>query len=215
MRFGRALCFVIMVIVGGTSPSLACKGTKILYNDNFTERDDGWYILPADFASGKVNVGQGRILVKPEPERGYSLLNMAFGLAPDADICVTARIVESPDLSKSGLGIIFWAKGFDDNYLFQLLGNGTYYVTHWVDRSWQSVTPIASVRSYKQGLGQDNQLRVVTKGQTVSVFVNDEQVARFRAPTPTGLVKVGLRASALANEPSSFEFREFTVTDVP
>jgi hypothetical protein len=123
--------------------------------------------------------------------------------------------VESAELSRSGLGLIFWAKGFDDNYLFQVTGNGNYYVTRWAERAWQSVTPTAAVRAFKQGLGEENVLRVVTKGQTVTVFMNDEQLAKFRSPTPSGIVRAGFRASSLGKEPTAVEFRDFSVTDVP
>jgi hypothetical protein len=211
MRLGRIVCLAAGLAIGSLSPSLACKGPKVIYSDDFTERDAGWFIQPADIESGKVAVGEGRLVVRPDPERGYTVLNMAFGLPADTDICVKARIVESAELSRSGLGLIFWAKGFDDNYLFQVTGNGNYYVTRWAERAWQSVTPTAAVRAFKQGLGEENVLRVVT----VTVFMNDEQLARFRSPTPSGIVRAGFRASSLGKEPTAVEFRDFSVTDVP
>jgi hypothetical protein len=215
MRLGCTLCLAAVLAIGSISPSLACKGPKVIYSDDFKERDAGWFIQPADIESGKVAVGEGRLVVRPDPERGYTVLNMAFGLPADTDICVTARIVESAELSRSGLGLIFWAKGFDDNYLFQVTGNGNYYVTRWAERAWQSVTPTAAVRAFKQGLGEENVLRVVTKGQTVAVFMNDEQLAKFRSPTPSGIVRAGFRASSLGKEPTAVEFHDFSVTDVP
>jgi hypothetical protein len=53
----------------------------------------GGLFPPADLASGKVDIGQGRIFVNPTPENGYSVLNMAFGLPTDAAVCVKFRIV--------------------------------------------------------------------------------------------------------------------------
>jgi hypothetical protein len=215
MRMGCTLCLAALLAIGSISPSLACKGPKVIYSDDFTERDAGWFIPQADIDVGKAAIGDGRILVRPDPERGYSVLNMAFGLPTQTDICVKARIVESSDLTKSGFGLLFWAKGYDEYYLFQVIGNGNYYVSHWTERAWQGVTPTAAVRAFKQGLGEENVLRVVTKGQVVTMFVNDEQLARFRSPFPSGMVRAGFRASSLGNDPTAVEFRDFTVTEAP
>jgi len=136
-----------LLAIGSFSPSLACKGPKVIYSDDFTERDAGWFIPQSDIDAGKAAVGDGRILVRPDPERGYSVLNMAFGLPTQTDICVKARIVESSDLTKSAFGLLFWAKGYDEYYLFQVIGNANYYVSHWTERAWQSVTPTAAVPS--------------------------------------------------------------------
>jgi len=215
MRLGCTLCLAALLAIGSFSPSLACKGPKVIYSDDFTERDAGWFIPQSDIDAGKAAVGDGRILVRPDPERGYSVLNMAFGLPTQTDICVKARIVESSDLTKSAFGLLFWAKGYDEYYLFQVIGNANYYVSHWTERAWQSVTPTAAVRSFKQGLGEENVLRVVTKNQVVTMFVNDEQLARFRSPFPTGSVRAGFRASSLGNDPTAVEFRDFSVTEAP
>jgi hypothetical protein len=218
MFLKRSLCLIClagMLFFGIISASLACMGPKIIYNDDFTERDAGWFIQPADVASGKVTVGEGRVRIKQEAEKGYTTLNLAFGLPADTDICVKARIVETTDMSKAGIGLVFWAKGFDDSYLFQMTGNGFYSVSHWADRAWQSITPTASATAFQSRVDQDNLLRVVTKGQTVTLFVNDEQVAKFRVPTPTGLVKAGFRVSAFGKDPIAVEFRDFVVTSVP
>ena len=212
----RKVCLAAtLVFMGLTSSSLACQGPKSIYSDDFQEQDAGWFIQPADTQSGRIAVGQGRILIKPQPRMGYTLLNLAFGLPADTDICVKARIVELTDLSKSGVGLVFWAKGYADNYLFQAQGDGMYFVSHFVDRTWQTVTPTAKAATFKTSLGQDNLLRVVTKAQTVTLYVNDEQVAKFRAPAPDGLVKAGFRASSLGDDPTGAEFRSYSVTNVP
>ena len=214
MHFARILC-ATAIVLGSQTLGHACKGPTVIYDDNFRERDDGWFIQEAEFRSGKVQVGEGRMFITADAEAGNSILNLAFALPRDADICVNARIVKSTDLSQTGVGIVFWAKAYADNYLFQVTGGGMYWVTHFADRAWQSVTPPASLGSFKQGLGQDNLLRVMTKGQSVTLFVNDVQVARFRAPPPTGLVRAGFRASSFGKEPTAAEFRDFKVTNVP
>ena len=197
------------------SPSLACKGATEIYSDDFQSRDAGWFVQQADLQSGKVTVGDGRVLVKEGGQRGYSILNFAFALPADTDICVKARILQSADLAKASVGVLFWAKGYDDNYVFQATGDGKYFVAHFFNRAWEVITPAATSDTFKSGLGEDNLLRVMTKGQTVTLFVNDSQVAKFRAPVPAGLVKAGFRAGAIGSDPVAVEFRDFKVTTPP
>ena len=188
----------------------------MIYSDDFEERDAGWYVTAADIAAGRAAIGDGRVLIKPAPGLSYSVMNTAFDLPTDADICVKMRIVDASDLSKVGAGLVFWAKGFNDNYFFQVVGNGTYWIARFSNQAWQNVTPPADVPSFQQGLNQDNLLRVTTKNQTVTVFVNDQQIAKFRAPAPVGLVKAGFRAGSFdRNAPVAVEFRDFSVTEVP
>ena len=179
------------------------------------ERDAGWFIAPADLELGRIAVGNGRVLARIDGERGNSIVNMAFGLPADADICVTARIVELTDLTKGSVGLVFWAKGYEDNYLLDIGGNGLYSIFHWTERAWQTITPPATAPAFKAGLGQDNLMRVLTKGQTVTLFLNDGQIAKFRAPAPTGLVKAGFRVTSHGQNSTSAEFRDFTVTSAP
>jgi hypothetical protein len=208
------LSLVAMLLAGLAPPALACKGQKVIYSDDFAERDAGWFIAAADLESGRVAFGGDRMLVRMEGDRGNSILNMAFGLPTDTDICMRARIVDGSDLNKGSVGMVFWAKGYDDQYLYDVQGNGLYAIYHWTERAWQTITPPAAAPAFKAGLGEDNLLRVTTKGQTATLFLNDQQIARFRAPTPTGTVKAGIRVTSHAPNSIGVEFRDFTVTDV-
>jgi hypothetical protein len=214
---GRGIVFVgaVTLMFVTASPSWACKGAKEIYSDNFKERDAGWFIPPADIQNGHVTVGDGRVLLKVDPGKGYTVLNFAFGLPSDSDICVISRLTDASDLSKATTGLVFWAKNYADNYVFQLTGDGKYWVSHWSNPSWEVVTPLANAPTFKSGLGVDNVLRVSSKQQSISLFVNDEQVAKFRAPSPNGLVKAGFRAGSNGTDPIGAEFRDFKVTDAP
>jgi hypothetical protein len=205
----------VMIVSGLASQALACKGPKVIFSDDFQERDAGWFIQQGDLQSGKVAVGDGKIVLKVDAGKGYTVLNLAFGLPAESDICVTSKIVSGGDASKVTSGLVFWAKNYADNYMFQITGNGTYWVSHWSNQTWDNVTPLANAPSFRQGFGVENVLRVTIKNQTVTLFVNDERIAKFRAPAPDGLVKAGFRGGSVGTEPVSVEFREFKVTDAP
>ena len=38
MRLGCTLCLAAVLAIGSFSPSLACKGPKVIYSDDFTEQ---------------------------------------------------------------------------------------------------------------------------------------------------------------------------------
>lgn len=196
-------------------PALACKGDKLLFEDDFQERDAAWSITPTELDTGVIAVGQGRMAIKPPGEKGLSIINMAFRLPPSLDICATIRFVESENLADSSAGIIFWADGYSEHNLFQVRGNGTFWVSRWTDRAWTTITPTAPASGFKIGLGQDNRLRVRVSGQIVTLFMNDMQVARFRAPVPDKPTQFGIRGGSFGKAPSTVEFRDFKVTNAP
>jgi hypothetical protein len=203
------------LVLYSLSPALACKGGKVLFEDDFQERDSAWSLRQADYETGAAAVGHGRLFLKPPADKSLSALNMAFRLSPNADVCVTVRFVEAPSLLNASAGIIFWANEFIETNNFMLNGDGTFSVLRWADKTWHSVTPRTAVPNFKAGLGQDNHLRVLTNGQTVTLFLNDVQVARYRAPVPEVKVQVGMRVSSFGTESSAVEFRDFKVTSVP
>ena len=141
------------------------------------------------------------------------LVDEVLGVPPSVDICATIRFVESENLADSSAGIIFWANGYSENNLFQVRGNGTFWISRWADRAWTSITPTAPANGFKIGLGQDNRLRVRISGPIVTLFVNDTQVARFRAPVPDKPVQFGIRSGSFGKTPSAVEFRDFKVTN--
>jgi hypothetical protein len=213
MRGATAVCLALIFAATLHLPALACMGDKPLFDDDFQERDAAWSIAQSELETGAVAVGQGRMALKPAGEKGLSIINMAFRLPASIDICVTIRFVEAENLADSAAGIVFWADGYTENNLFQVRGNGAFWVSRWADRAWQSITPIATATGFKIGLGQDNRLRVRASGQTVTLFVNDVQVARFRAPAPEKNVQFGVRAGSFGKSANVVEFRDFKVTN--
>jgi hypothetical protein len=64
--------------------------------------------------------------------------------------------------------------------------------------------------SVKKGLGQPNEMRIVTKGRLATVYVNDTQVASFKGFPPDGGSMVGLFAES-GDKPYTWKFSDFSV----
>lgn len=208
-----AVCLAVACLFSASAAS-ACKGPKVIYEDDFQERDAGWWLRQADIERGAVAIGDGRLVMRSDPERNISTLNMAFRVAPDMDVCTTVRFVETDNPADSAFALVFWANEFDDHYNFHVRGNGAYWISRWSDGNWHSITSTAAAPDFKPVVGEDIQLRVLTKGQTVTVFLNDTQLARFRAPPPAKPVQFGLRSASFGKSKSAVEIRSIKVTTV-
>jgi hypothetical protein len=77
-----------------------------------------------------------------------------------------------------------------------------------------SPVPWRESASIKKGLGQTNELRVVTKGAQATVFINDTQVVSFNGQPPQGGGFIGMIAFSpeKATNKNVWEFSDLKVT---
>ncbi|HXG30832.1 MAG TPA: hypothetical protein VNK81_04235 [Thermodesulfobacteriota bacterium] len=186
---------------------LACKGTQVLLEDNFATLDPAW-----GEANANMNVGNGKLVIQPGINSSYVLINQA-NLFEDMDACVKVTQVKSDDPTYSA-GLIFWAKDSGDYYYLLVTGDGWFSVKRWVNQRSLSPVPWRESASIKKGLGQTNELRVVTKGAQATVFINDTQVVSFNGQPPQGGGFIGMIAFSpeKATNKNVWEFSDLKVT---
>jgi hypothetical protein len=92
-------------------------------------------------------------------------------------------MTKSDDLERGG-GLIFWAKDNSNYYYLLVSGNGQFTVRRYVNS--QSLAPVdwRESAAIKKGVGQVNELRVVTKGNQARVYINDTEVITFNGQVP-------------------------------
>ncbi|MGH7807567.1 MAG: hypothetical protein ACRENT_05695 [Thermodesulfobacteriota bacterium] len=121
--------------------------------------------------------------------------------------------VKSDDPTYSA-GLIFWAKDSSDYYYFLVTSDGWYSVKRWVNQ--RSLAPVDWRKSpaIKNGLGQTNHLRVVTRGNKATVYVNDTELITFSGQPPQGGSFVGMISFSpeKATNKNVWEFSELKVT---
>lgn len=186
---------------------LACKGTQVLLEDNFATLDPAW-----GEANANMNVGNGKLVIQPGINSSYVLINQA-NLFEDMDACVKVTQVKSDDPTYSA-GLVFWAKDSSDYYYLLVTGDGWFSVKRWVNQRSLSPVPWRESASIKKGLGQTNELRVVTKGAQAMVFINDTQVVSFNGQPPQGGSFIGMIAFSpeKATNKNVWEFSDLKVT---
>ncbi len=203
---------VLVVLVGLTVLSLAknvlaCKGSEVYYEDNFTSLDPAW-----GEANANLNVANGKLVIQPDVNTSYPIINQA-NIFEDMDACVNVSLTKSDDPNYGG-GLIFWAKGYDDYYYLLVTGDGWYTVKRWVNKRVLEPVSWRQNSALKKGLGEVNQLRVVTKGNEAKVYINDTEVVTFKGQPPQGGSFVGLTGNSPANAQNKnvWEFSDLKVT---
>jgi hypothetical protein len=198
---------VALMVLSLTKTVLACKGSQVLLEDNFATLDPAWGDVNAN-----LSVANGKLVVQPEINSSYVLLNQA-NIFEDIDACVRLTQVKSDDPTYSA-GLIFWAKDSSDYYYFLVTSDGWYAVKRWVNQRSLSPVPWRESPAINKGLGQTNQLRVVTKGTQATLYVNDTELVSFKGQPPQGGGFVGVIAfsSEKATNKNVWEFSELKVT---
>ncbi len=197
---GKTVQKAVTVEVDSQIPTEPPASNQILFQDNFSFLDPAWGV-----ESSKLTVKDGKLIIQPEADKLWSAINQA-NLFEDMDARIKVRIANSNDLNWGG-GLIFWAKGYNDYYYLLINGDGWFAVRRWVGgRSLDPVQWRASP-SLKKGVGETNQLRLVTKGAEATVYINDTQVVTFKGTPPQGGGFIGV----IGNAPSTWEFSDLTV----
>ena len=125
--------FIVIAIVAGTllaiQPALACDGSEVYLQDDFTTFAADWSHNNGDWA------GSGMLLITPALREEQGALN-STSLPNDIDACVDVLFASgdltpgTPQLGRGAYaGLMFWAKDFINNYKFLVAPQGTYAVT--------------------------------------------------------------------------------------
>lgn len=175
----------LLAVIGMAGPAMACKGKTVLFEDDFKMADPGWDVdqaLSIDFGGAKLTTA---------PNKGWSAL-YSGSIFEDADFCIDMTFDKASD--NSAAGILFWAQDYGHYYWLALTPAGDFAVYRITQGRWLTPVTKRKADSAKPGTGQANRLRVVTKGNVATVFVNDKQVIAFKGQPPTGGGQIGLRS---------------------
>ena len=184
-----ALCTAAILAVAG--PAHACQGAKTLFTDNFKEVDASWGLDSPD-----VSVEDGKVKVKAQPDISNLLIYKGL-LFTDADYCLNIRmpnVVSNSDNTMAGP--IFWAKDYDNYYMFMITPSGYAELTRKVDGKWLDVIPWRADSNIKRDAGTTNTVQVETNGDTITAMINGAKFAAVKGQMPDGGGQVGMRAQS-------------------
>ena len=202
----KALLTLPLILTGLAPALLRAADETVLFSDDFATLLPGW-----GKASESRFVSENKMMMSLAPKQiRYNLYNgVAVG---NADIRLKiAQIQGNPD--QFG-GIIFWAADIDNFYSAYLTTDGHISVGRRMNRMWLKPVSYQPREEVRPGLGQTNELRVVTCGRAATVFVNERQVAEFQGFPPPGESSFGVYAES-GDLPSEWAFSELTVRQGP
>jgi hypothetical protein len=157
-----------------------------------------------------LSINNGKLILQPDINKSFTIINQG-NIFEDIDVCVNVVLAKSDDPIQSA-GLIFWAKDYSDYYYLLVSGNGWFSVNRWVNQRSLRPVPWRENAVIKKGVGQTNQLRVVTKGNQATVYINDTEVISFTGqPVQSGSF-IGLTANSPEKSQDVWEFSDLKVT---
>jgi hypothetical protein len=196
-----------VVAVLAANPAFACKGGKILFEDNFSFVDAAWG--PDD----KVVIANGSLTITPERDTGYSALYEGATFR-QADICVDIAMPQVRNVKDeyASAGILFLAEDYSSYYYFWLAPAGYAGVSRFVDKKWTYPVPYRRVTTNNQ-VGATNTLRVTFGGGKGTIYINDRKIADFRTQHSSNAEYFGLRADSEERAANAWKFSNVKITD--
>jgi hypothetical protein len=202
----RAIAGALVALAIAASPALACKGTEI-FADDF-QRDSG------SWDSGDwIKIGGG--FAELSLPAGYAGVMRYLGDVPkDFDMCVdiTNPAIASGDGGGVG-GTALWFTDYENVNLVAVAPAGVLGAVRVVKGKVQVASPFRKQAVLKAGPNAKNTLRVTVKGNSVTVYANDQKVAAYR--TNPGDGALGLFAEADNDKPTVWRFSNFKLTEAP
>jgi len=206
MRLGGLALGLGLLAAASSGAALACEGSQVLYEDSFETLEPTWGASDDSFF-----LDDGRLTLMPGYDQYYSALN-TMGTYDDADICVDLETIKADPEGNSFAGPIFWAIDYDNYYYIVITAEQSIGVFR---RQRGRVLPQirwTKFEALKPGNGVVNQIRIVTSGNTASVYVNGQFYATMKGQPPSDGQQVGIRATSPRNERAVWAFDDIKVT---
>jgi hypothetical protein len=179
---------------------------SILFADDFSTLDPAWGSV-----GDIMRLDGNRLVVSPPAKSTYTALykGATFG---NMDLRITISLTNG-DADHAG-GLIFWASDTATYYAVETYSDGTIGVLR--KTQGKTLVPVGGriVPSWKAGLGQANELRLVTSGNTATISANGEKVVTFRGYPPVGESQVGILARS-GDVPHGWTYSDLTIRRGP
>ena len=178
------LTSAFLFIAASVQAGLACEGSEVVFEDVFTDDAGGWAVRDT------VEVKDGQFVFKLVPDDMQSNLNVTHTVV-DADICSEA-VWPDGEQPVLGAGLLFWGEDKKTYFQFGVLNNGRFWIARKQDGKWHTIAENIEASSIKTGAGASNTLRVTTKGNAVTFYINGTKVRELRGQAPKGGWRFGI-----------------------
>lgn len=178
---------------------------KVLFEDKFTTLDPAW-----GAPSKLITVEDGKLIITGEKNLADNFLNQAGILLNDMEASYTMSITNAAN-PNYGSGLLFWARDYDAWYCILINANGWFAVQQYT--AGRFLLPVSWRESDAISKGEDrkNEVKVVTKGNRATIFVNGKEIISFTGQPPQGGSLIGFRVTSGPDAPNTVAFSNFRV----
>jgi hypothetical protein len=183
-----------------------CLAAKVVLEDKFATLDPAW-----GSPSSILNVKDGKFVITPEKNTTQTILNQANVLPDEMDASFAMTFIKAP-APTWGSGLVFWAKDYDEYYAVLLNAQGWFAVQRHVANRYLLPVAWRESDSIKKGEGAENQIKVVTKGNNATIFINGKEVITLNGQPPPGGSLIGFKAASGPEGVNTVGFANLQVT---
>ncbi len=195
-----ALMMAMALVLLAVTASLA---GKVLFEDKFTSLDPSWG-APGPIMDAK----DGKLTITPQKNTTQTILNQANVFPNDMEATYAMTYVKAP-APTWGSGLVFWAKDYNEYYAVLVNAEGWFGVQRHI--AGRFLLPVAWRQSdaIKKGVGAENQVKVVTKGNKATISINGKEVISLSGQPPEGGSLIGFKVASGPEGSNSVAFSNF------
>jgi hypothetical protein len=200
------LALMMALSVGSTEAALSCQGSQVLFEDSFATLEPTWGTADDAFF-----IEDGQLVIMPGYDEYYSALNTT-GTYEDIDLCFNLEAIKADPEGNSFAGVIFWAIDYDNYYYVVVTAEQSIGVFR---RQRGRVLPQlrwATFDVLKPGNGMVNEIRVVTLGNSATIFVNGTEYGTIKGQPPSDGQQIGVRATSPRNDRAIWAYDDVKIT---
>jgi hypothetical protein len=198
------LMMAMAVVLLAVTASLA---GKVLFEDKFTALDPSWG-APSPIMDAK----DGKLVITPQKNTSQTILNQANVFPNDAEASYTMTFVKAP-APTWGSGLVFWARDYKEYYAVLVNAEGWFAVQRLV--AGRYLLPVAwrQFDALKKGEGAANQVKVVTKDNKATIFIDGKEAISLSGQPPQGGSLIGFKVASGPEGSNSVSFSDFQLVE--
>jgi hypothetical protein len=198
--------FILLLMATILGVASASWAGSVLLEDKFPSLDPGWGAADQFF-----DIKDGKMIVQPAKNETYTAVYEGNIFPNELDTSITMKFAKADDPTY-GSGLIFWSKGLKDYYALMINANGWFTVQRRMGDRFINPVTWRENGAINKGAGVNNRLRVVTKGNKATIFINDKEIISLMGQPPEGGSQIGVRTASGPEKPNVAEFTDLKVT---
>lgn len=210
IRTAMTGCFLAVLATGPAVAACEKLQGEVIYEDAFADNLGGWDLLPPNAV-----IRPPELVLDPGAEDSTSIaVQVTTFSASDGTYCLDMVLPPAPEGNRIAVGLIFWAKDYSNENLFQIDTDKQASLWRLSDQGgWTGLVPLTVTDSIKLAPDGANEIKINVSGTTLALSINGTEFKKIRAQKPAGDLRFGVYAQldAKATLPEPVIIKQFRV----